>query len=80
MLVLTRKKKQALILGENIKITVVAVEGDKVKLGIEAPSDLKIYREEIFEAIKQENAAAVQLNKEMLGDLDLLRFFKQGKK
>lgn len=55
MLVLTRKVKETLIIGSQIKITVVAVDGDKVKLAIDAPKDIPILRQEVFEAIEKEN-------------------------
>ena len=53
MLVLSRFKDQKIVIGDNITITVVGVEGGKVKLGIEAPRDISVHREEIFEAIKR---------------------------
>lgn len=64
MLVLSRKKKETVLIGEDIKVTIIGIEGDKVKLGIEAPSEIHIYRGEVYEAIKAENqeAAAVNLN------------------
>lgn len=69
MLVLSRKKKEALLIGEDIKITVIGIEGDKVKLGIEAPENLTIYREEIYEAIKAENKEAAAVNPDVLQEL-----------
>lgn len=59
MLVLTRKKNQAIMLGENIKITVLEIGEDTVKIGINAPRDISILREELHQAVKEENAAAV---------------------
>lgn len=59
MLVLTRKKGESIILQSNIEITVLATDGDTVKLGISAPRDVDIYRKEIFEAIQQSNQTAV---------------------
>lgn len=55
-----------MLLGENIKITVLSIEGDKVKLGIEAPASVGIYRQEIYEEIKKENAEAALINKDAL--------------
>lgn len=49
MLVLTRKPKEQIIIGDKIVITVVQVNGDRVRLGIEAPRDMPIYREELLE-------------------------------
>lgn len=58
MLVLTRKPEQSLRLGDNITLTVLAIEGDRVKLGIEAPRTISVLREEVFEQIQAANAAA----------------------
>lgn len=69
MLVLSRKKKEAVLIGEEIKITVIGIEGDKVKLGIEAPENLTIYREEIYEAIKAENKEAAVVDPDALQEL-----------
>lgn len=55
MLVLSRKVKETLVIDNKIKVTVVAVDGDKVKLAIEAPKDIPILRQEVFEAIEREN-------------------------
>lgn len=60
MLVLTRKPGETLMLGEDIQVKVLSVEGDQVKIGIEAPKSLKIYRSEVYEAIQQENKAALE--------------------
>ena len=58
MLVLSRKESQRIKLGDSIVVTVVRVSGDKVRLGIEAPADVPVYRHEIWLAVKQENQAA----------------------
>ncbi|RJQ13379.1 MAG: carbon storage regulator [Nitrospiraceae bacterium] len=55
MLVLTRKSNESIKLGDDITITVVEVKGNSVRLGIKAPANLKIYRNELYEKIKQEN-------------------------
>lgn len=55
MLVLTRKVKETLIIDNRIKITVVAVDGDKVKLAIDAPKDIPVLRQEVYDAIEKEN-------------------------
>jgi len=62
MLVLSRKKKETVLIGEDIKITIISIDGDKVRLGIEAPSHVSIYRQEIYEAIKAENKEAASVN------------------
>lgn len=58
MLVLTRKVDEGIAIGDNIKIRVIAIEGNKVKLGITAAKNISIVREEIVEAVMQENLAA----------------------
>lgn len=58
MLVLTRKKGESIIIGDNIRLKIVSVEGDQVKLGIEAPRHIEIHRQEIYEAIERENRSA----------------------
>lgn len=60
MLVLTRKKKQSLMLGEDIEIQVLEVNGDQVRIGIKAPASLKVYRREIYDEIHAENQAAAR--------------------
>jgi carbon storage regulator len=47
MLVLSRKLNESVVIGDNVRVTVVKVQGDKVRLGFEAPDEIKIYREEI---------------------------------
>lgn len=51
MLVLSRKKNERIIIGGNIVVTVVEVRGDKVRIGIEAPREMPVHREEVHEAI-----------------------------
>ena len=58
MLVLTRKKDQALFVGESIEITVLDIQGDQVRIGIKAPKDVKIFRKELFQEIQAENRSA----------------------
>lgn len=69
MLVLERKIKESLMIGDDIKITILEVQGNSVKIGIEAPKNVLIYREEIFEAIKQENIAASGVKQDKLEKL-----------
>ena len=58
MLVLTRRLNEAIQLGENIRITVVAIDADRVRIGIDAPRDLKIYRSELLQEVSDLNRAA----------------------
>lgn len=59
MLVLTRKPGEGLIIGDNIKITVVTASDNSVKIGIEAPADVKILREELLQQISEQNTQAL---------------------
>jgi carbon storage regulator len=65
MLILTRKKGQSIVLNHNIEIVVSAVDGDQVKLGINAPKDVTVLRKEVYETIQKSNREAVS------GKLDL---------
>ena len=55
MLVLTRKPKQSLMLGDDIKVTILSVEGDRISIGVEAPKSVKIFRTELLEETKHIN-------------------------
>jgi len=61
MLVLTRKPKQQIMIGDDIVINIVEVQGDNVRIAIEAPRAIKIYRGEIYRAIQEENKQAATL-------------------
>ena len=69
MLVLSRKRDQSIIIGNDIRITVVDVKGDTVQLGIEAPRSIVIYREEIYDAIQSANQEAAKNSSEALRKL-----------
>ena len=58
MLVLTRRLGESINIGDEIKITVVDIDGKQVKIGIEAPRDVSIFREEVYDRIKRENIRA----------------------
>ena len=60
MLVLTRKKNQSIVIDDNIEITVVDIQGDQVRLGINAPRNISIHRKEIYLEIQEENKKAAQ--------------------
>ena len=53
MLVLARKKNESIVIREDVVVTVVEVRGDKVRLGIEAPKEVKVHRREVYDAIRQ---------------------------
>jgi carbon storage regulator len=55
MLVLSRQRDESIVIGDNIVITIVDIRGDKVRLGIEAPNEVPVHRQEVFEAIQREN-------------------------
>lgn len=71
MLALTRKVGERIVIGENIVVTVVSVKGDSVRITVDAPKDIKIYRGEIYDAIAAENLQAA-VPKEFSG-LDILK-------
>ena len=59
MLILSRKIDEKIKIGEDITITLIDVHGDQVKIGVEAPKNVKVFRQEVFDAIQKENKAAV---------------------
>lgn len=56
MLILTRRISESVVIGDNVKITVLGVKGNQVRLGIDAPKDVSVHREEIYLRIQSENA------------------------
>jgi carbon storage regulator len=62
MLVLTRKAGEGIVIGDDITIKLVEVKGGGVRIGIDAPKECKIYRQEVYERISQENREALQWN------------------
>ena len=61
MLVLSRRRDESIIIGNDIKIVVVEVRGDKVRLGIEAPNDVSVHRMEVYKAIQKANKEGTDL-------------------
>lgn len=61
MLVLSRQRDESIMIGDNIEITIVDIRGDKVRLGIEAPTEIPVHRQEVFEAIQRENLKAARM-------------------
>lgn len=58
MLVLTRKQNEGILIGNDIKVTVINIDGDKIRLGIDAPKSIRVIREELIAEIGQENRMA----------------------
>ena len=70
MLALTRKKQEAIVINNNIEVTVLEVKGDQVKLGISAPKSIPVYRKEIYVEIQNANKEAMsQANVDILSKL-----------
>ena len=75
MLVLTRKLKESIMIGDDIEITVLAVEGEQIKLGIDAPKHVEIHQKEVYLSIQQENNEATQTKTNLLENLN--QYFKK---
>lgn len=84
MLILSRKLDEKVVIGDNIIITIVSVSGETVKLGIEAPRDVKVYRAEVYEEIMKANIEAARAAGSVPPDLktleDLNRLAKKKKR
>ncbi len=72
MLVLTRKLGEKIQIGDNISIVIMEVKGKQVKLGIEAPANIKVHREEIYQKIQDENIRASNIEITDLSELEKL--------
>ena len=64
MLILTRKADESIVIGNNVEIKILKVQGNQVHIGISAPRDVSIYRKEIYEQIRAENESAVKSAKD----------------
>jgi carbon storage regulator len=78
MLILTRKFGENIRIGDKIKIIILDVKGGQVKLGIDAPPNITVHREEIYERIREENRRASGISAKALRDV--AHIFNQGKK
>lgn len=63
MLVLTRKKEQSILIGDDIEIVIVDIGDDKVKIGVNAPKAMKVFRKELLQEVEQENKSSVATEK-----------------
>jgi carbon storage regulator len=61
MLVLSRQRDESIMIGDNIVVTIVDIRGDKVRVGINAPTEIPVHRQEIYEAIQRENLRATRV-------------------
>jgi len=71
MLILSRRVNEKIVIGDDIVVSVVEVRGDQVKLGIDAPRTVKVFREEVFIAIQEENKKAAAASGLQLPEMDI---------
>ncbi|MDF2524809.1 MAG: hypothetical protein K0R31_2450 [Clostridiales bacterium] len=69
MLVLTRKKGQSIILGDDVEITIIDIQGDQVRLGVNAPKSVSIHRKEVYMEIQEENKKAADAGPVSMKDI-----------
>lgn len=80
MLILSRKLDEKIRIGNDITLTIIEIHGDQVKIGVEAPKDIKVFRQEVYEEIQSENkAAAAQPSPEKLSKLLSVRIKERRK-
>ena len=60
MLILSRKINEKIMIGDDISVSIIEIRGDQVRIGVDAPKTVKVFRQEVFDAIKAENKAAAQ--------------------
>jgi len=60
MLILSRKVDEKIVIGDDISVSIVEIRGDQVRIGVDAPKTVKVFRKEVFDAIKAENKAAAE--------------------
>jgi carbon storage regulator len=70
MLVLSRQRNESIMIGEDVVVTIIDVRGDRVRLGIDAPTEIPVHRREVYEAIHRENKRAAAAHPE---DIDPVR-------
>lgn len=69
MLALSRKKNEAIVINNNIEITILEVKGEQVKLGISAPKEVPVYRKEVYLQIQEANKASMTVDADALANL-----------
>ncbi len=72
MLILSRKINESIMIGDQIEISIVDIKGDQIKLGINAPKNVKVYRKEVYVAIQEENIEAVKASPDAIAGLGTL--------
>ncbi len=70
MLVLTRKSNQSIMIGDDIEVSVLAIVGEKVRIGIQAPRDVPVFRKEVYLEIQDENAEAAKQQTDVVEQVD----------
>ena len=60
MLILSRKINEKIMIGDDISVSIIEIRGDQVRIGVDAPKSVKVFRQEVFDAIRAENKAAAQ--------------------
>jgi carbon storage regulator len=71
MLILSRRVNEKIVIGENVVVSIIEVRGDQVKIGIDAPKTVKVFRQEVFNAIQSENRRAAAASAVELPAIDL---------
>ncbi|MDR1302372.1 MAG: carbon storage regulator CsrA [Treponema sp.] len=62
MLILSRKVNEKIMIGDDISISIIEIQGDHIRIGVDAPKTVKVFRQEVFDSIKSENKAAAESN------------------
>ena len=70
MLVLTRKSNQSIMIGDDIEVSVLSIMGEKVRIGIQAPRDVPVFRREVYLEIQQERRAVAAGGSDVRGEVD----------
>jgi carbon storage regulator len=78
MLVLSRKKGETIVIGDNIEISIIDIQGDNIRIGINAPRDVSIMRKELYDEIKAENLKAATSVDHLQDKLKQLKSYKPG--